>query len=294
MKPFIKLSMQLGECPRWNEQENCWYWIDIVGKRLFRCNETGTQHESQLLTFKPGCFFFTETNRIVIASDAGIFLLNEFGVEPVRLASPEQFNSSHRFNDGTATPDGRFIAGTLNEDTCTAGVSYLLSLNKNLSVSSQHLNRSYQIINGQAFSPCGEIYYVSDSPASAVWQYRYDATNGTLTEGKLFYQFIKDVEFPDGAAVDQQGNYWVALYGSGKIAVISPEGRKINEIELPVSQPTMLAFGGADLSELMITTAAQQLSKEDLIEQPDAGSLFILKTNSVGMRGSRIREKEIC
>jgi sugar lactone lactonase YvrE len=49
---------------------------------------------------------------------------------------------------------------------------------------------------------------------------------------------------PDGAAVDSEGNYWVAMFEGARIAKLSPEGVLLGEIKLPVRCPTMPAFGG--------------------------------------------------
>ena len=43
---------------------------------------------------------------------------------------------------------------------------------------------------------------------------------------------------------------------------------------MPVTHPTKCAFGGADLSDLFITSANRPLSPEARAAQPQAGSLF--------------------
>ena len=280
MQTFAKLNMQLGECPRWNPHDAHWYWVDILGRKLFRSN--GGLLNQRELPFTPACFFFTEQNQILLTADNGIYLLESFSAEPVCVTEASQLPQGHRFNDGTATPDGRFIAGTLLDGTSKTGVSYAGQLTGMQALQLNERPERYTIINGQCFSPDGNRYYVADSPECAVWQYDYDKNSGTLRNKQLFYQFERGQEFPDGAATDANGNYWVALYGAGKIAVISPQGERLKEVCVPVSQPTMVAFGGSQGDELLITSAAQTLNDAQLSEQPLAGSVFLLKTGTTG------------
>ena len=50
---------------------------------------------------------------------------------------------------------------------------------------------------------------------------------------------------PDGAAVDAEGDLWVAMYEGARIVQLAPDGALRREFELPVRCPTMPCFGGA-------------------------------------------------
>ncbi len=63
----------------------------------------------------------------------------------------------------------------------------------------------------------------------------------------------------------------------------SPEGDIDLILELSVSQPTCVAFGGSDLSLLFVTTARADLSEGQLTAEPDAGHLLVYKTNVAGL-----------
>jgi hypothetical protein len=60
---------------------------------------------------------------------------------------------------------------------------------------------------------------------------------------------------PDGAAVDVQGNYWVAMFEGARLLKLSPAGELLADIPVPAQCPTMPCFGGDDLQTLYITTA---------------------------------------
>jgi len=82
--------------------------------------------------------------------------------------------------------------------------------------------------------------------------------------------------------MDKKGGYWAALYGGQKLIRILPDGNLDKEIPLPVSQPTMPAFGGKDMKTLFVTSACQNLDNDDLTSQPLAGGLLAI---SVGFQG---------
>jgi sugar lactone lactonase YvrE len=87
---------------------------------------------------------------------------------------------------------------------------------------------------------------------------------------------------PDGATVDAEGFLWNARFGGGAVARFAPDGRLDRLLDLPASQPTSCAFGGADLETLYVTTATQGLDREALAREPLAGRLLALEP---GVRG---------
>jgi sugar lactone lactonase YvrE len=58
-------------------------------------------------------------------------------------------------------------------------------------------------------------------------------------------------------------------------------------VELPVSQVTCCAFGGAGLDTLFITTATQRMSPEARAAEPLAGGLFAVNVGVKGIADTR-------
>ena len=58
-------------------------------------------------------------------------------------------------------------------------------------------------------------------------------------------------------------------------------------IDLPVTQPTCVAFGGSDMDLLFVTSARENLSGKELVRQPHAGSMFIDRVAARGMSDAR-------
>jgi len=87
---------------------------------------------------------------------------------------------------------------------------------------------------------------------------------------------------PDGGAVDSEGAYWCAMFEGGRILRFSPTGELLREIRLPVRCPTMIAFGGADLRTLYITTARSNRPDAELVQYPLSGCVLSLRVDVAG------------
>ena len=70
--------------------------------------------------------------------------------------------------------------------------------------------------------------------------------------------------------------------GGGEVRRYDASGALTATIRLPVRQVTSCAFGGSDLSEMFITTAAYRMSPAERRAEPLAGSVF---TCGPGVRG---------
>lgn len=49
-------------------------------------------------------------------------------------------------------------------------------------------------------------------------------------------------------------------------------------MELPVANPTSVAFGGPDMSTLFVGTARENLTEQDLEQAPPSGAVFAVPT----------------
>jgi sugar lactone lactonase YvrE len=78
----------------------------------------------------------------------------------------------------------------------------------------------------------------------------------------------------DGAAVDVEGNYWVAMFEGQRLLRLAPDGRVLRELALPVRCATMPCFGGPDLRTLFVTTSRERRPADELAAQPWAGCVL--------------------
>src|SRR5690606_24532780 len=99
-------------------------------------------------------------------------------------------------------------------------------------------------------SPDQKFLYVNESIQRKVWAYDLQP-NGDIANKRLL------IEFPDhgmdGMRCDAQGNLYVARYGAGVVAVVSPAGELLREISLRGQRPTNVAFGGEDGKQVFVT-----------------------------------------
>ena len=109
--------------------------------------------------------------------------------------------------------------------------------------------------NGIAFSPDEKILYISNSdPARAIWMAYDVAADGTLANGRLFFDATDKVKagkkgLPDGLKVDEHGNLFAG--GPGGVLVFSPAGKHLGTIV--TTEPTANVAFGDDGSVLYMT-----------------------------------------
>lgn len=109
--------------------------------------------------------------------------------------------------------------------------------------------------NGIAFSPDFKTLYVAQSdPEAALWKSFPVKEDGTLGEGKVFYDVTDSVKddmpgLPDGMKVDKDGNLWAS--GPGGIYVFTAEGKLLGRIS--TGEKTANCAWGEDGSVLYLT-----------------------------------------
>ena len=143
------------------------------------------------------------------------------------------------------------------------------------------------VANTLAFSPTGDTLYFSDTRRYVTWRMAVNAPAGTLAPREIFKDYAESRDRPDGACVDSEGFLWNAIFGGGRVVRYAPDGRIDRVIELPVSNPTCVCFGGPDLRTLFITTAQRFLTRAQLRAEPWAGSLLAIDVDVAGLLEKR-------
>lgn len=104
--------------------------------------------------------------------------------------------------------------------------------------------------NGIELSPDEKTLYVNESVQRKVWAFDVDK-NGNLSNKRQFAEF-PDYGF-DGMKCDKQGNLYITRYGKGTIAVLSPEGKQLKEVQLKGKSCSNLVFGGKEGKTVFVT-----------------------------------------
>ena len=104
--------------------------------------------------------------------------------------------------------------------------------------------------NGVEVSPDNTVLYVNESIQRKVWAYDL-SENGEISDKRLLIHF--DNYGMDGMRCDSVGNLYTTRYNKGTIAIVSPKGNLIREVELLGKKPTNIAFGDIDGRTCFIT-----------------------------------------
>jgi gluconolactonase len=71
-----------------------------------------------------------------------------------------------------------------------------------------------------------------------------------------------------GARLGRYGNLYVTRYGKGTVAVLSPAGEVVREIDVLGESPSNLCFGGPDGRTVYVTEVKKQRLVQFRVERP--------------------------
>lgn len=232
-----------------------------------------------------GSMALCTTGEWIVAMETGIYQVQ---LQPKGFSSHEKLahvkhpTQNMRFNDGRCDRQGRFLSGTMFNDTQAGknvGSLYKFGMDHQFT----HLMGDLIVPNGLAFSPDGSTMYLADTHASrqTIWSFDYDIATGTPHNQRVFVDMHQHNGRPDGAAIDTDGCYWVCATDAGLVSRFTPQGKLDRSIAIPTVKPAMCAFGGDDFSTLFVTSLRRPgISEQD---DPHAGRVFALRPGVKGL-----------
>jgi len=119
--------------------------------------------------------------------------------------------------------------------------------------------------NGIDLSPNGKTLYVNESVQRNIWAFTI-TKDRSLTDKRLLIRF-PDHGF-DGMRVDIEGNLYVTRHGKGTVAVISPGGKVLREIDVLGTRPSNLCFGGPDGRTVYVTEVDHRRLVQFRVDRP--------------------------
>ncbi len=277
-KPFVKIENTLGECPLWHPEEKKLYWVDIEEGHLFRYDPFTSDLEIFDLGIQTGSFAFRKQGGLLLATAQGFAFWDEHSGTQANFAALYSADSEIMMNDGRVDSLGRFWAGSKGPSDTAA----LFLLEPDLSF--RKILPDITISNGIDWSQDNKYCYYVDSGKRAIFRFNFNLETGSLSSPEVFYSLDGEntSETPDGLVLDSAGNIWCAFWDGYRLVQFTPDGEVLSEIELPIGRPTSMTFGGDDLRTLYITSARTGLTKQELQNQPLAGSLFAFRTEIPG------------
>jgi sugar lactone lactonase YvrE len=284
----VAAASLLGESPLWHPREQVLYWCDIPGHRLNRWDPARGDLAHWDFDTDVACCAPMLDGGLLLALRDGLWRFDTATAQRRRLVAPPYDTAHERFNDGKCDPQGRMWVGTIYEPRDPP----LASLHCYTAGRLERRADGITVSNGLGWSPDGGTLYWSDTKAHTVYAFDFDGATGGISARRVFAQWpIKQPGQaldgyggrPDGAAVDAQGCYWVAMFEGQRVLRLSPQGELLREVVLPARCPTMPCFGGPGLKTLFITTARENRSAAELAELPMSGCVLALDVEVPGL-----------
>lgn len=267
----------VGEGPLWDVAEQALYYIDIVGKAVHRLDPATGTHRSWETPDLIGSMALRAGGGAILALATGVHALDfETGaVAPLALLDPP--DPAVQLADGKVDRRGRFVFGTSHRQMQQPlGGLFSLEAGK-----IRALDGDVHLGNGPCWSPDDQIFYHSDSVRKAIYAYDYDIATGTLANRRLWASTDDLDGIPDGATIDTDGCMWMAICEGAKVVQFRPDGKVERIIEMPVSLPASVMFGGSGLDQLYVPTLNPSFMGREAA--PDDGALYMIE--GLGVKG---------
>lgn len=273
---------ELLEGPVWSTMEQALYLVDIVAQTLIRYRPADQGLSKWKMPGDIGCVALRARGEsVAVALRSGLFGFN-IETEVLEPLAPADYDvRTTRFNDGCVDRQGRLWVGSIYEPRDhPAAALYRYDGHGVL----KRVRKGFTTSNGLAFSLDGRTAYFADTPQRKVWAFDIDDV-GDLHHQRVFIDFERMAlpGRPDGATVDSEGCYWLALIDAWRVARFDPTGKLMREIELPVRWPTKACFGGKELKTLYVTSLRAGRDPAQLAESPQTGTLLAIETEYKGV-----------
>jgi sugar lactone lactonase YvrE len=241
------------------------YYAEMGNDRVIRFDGTG----NLVFWSREGC----APTSVASAADGGIYVLCHRQGSVVRVSSTgetiavvDRDEAGQGFiNPNAAASDGKgglwlTSSGVFSPNAPAEGAVMHLDAKGRL----RRLAEGIHYANGVALSLDGTILFVSEHLERRVLAFDV-GKDGTLSGERVAVDLdaltnaVSDRGWwvgPDGLAVDEKGNLWIAEYGGGRVTAVSPDGRRLATIAVREAYTTAIAF--ADDGRLFITAPASR------------------------------------
>jgi sugar lactone lactonase YvrE len=271
---FADARAVLAESIVWDPSAQLLRWTDITLGTLNTATADGTVVSNVPLPPPLASFQPRASGGFVAALGDTVVVTDEQGVVEREIARVTHSTSGNRFNEGKCDPFGRFLVGSMNVTTGEPDAA-LYSVEPD--GTTRLLRGGFGVTNGMEWSDDGSMMYVTDTSVSTIFRGSY-GPDGELGELEPFIVG----QAHDGLVRDDEGCFWTAIYGGGRVERHGPDGAHLETVELPAANPTSVAFGGPDMSTLFVGTARENLSEQDLEQAPRSGAVFAVPTRVHG------------
>ena len=267
---LIDSQCTLGEGATWCASSGRFYWTDIEGKRLWRYDPRDRTSVSFAMPERLACFALCADPDALLLGLASRLAFFDLATGAIETITEVEAGLPTRLNDGRCDRQGRFVFGTKHDVDQAEAIGGFYRLNGDLSLERLPL-ADCAISNSIAFSPDGATMYYCDSPTRQIRVCDYPS----FGNDRVFVELQDAAGVPDGSTIDSDGGLWNAQWGGARVVRYAPDGRETARIDVPTSQPSCVAFGGAQFDTLYVTSARIGLDEQALQGDVGAGGVFI-------------------
>lgn len=272
-KLLVDSRCTLAESPVWEQARESYLWVDIENGILYRLKRGAITPEKWSFPHRLTMVIPDENGRYLLALDRKLAKFDPESEQLDWLCEVEQDKPDNRWNDGACDSRGRLWAGTMSTRfTQNSGSLYRVDRD---GIPEKVINL-VSISNGICWSLDEKTLYYIDSPTRKIQAFDFDLEKGFISFNRIAVTIPEELGTPDGMCMDRNGKLWVAHYGGFGVYCWDPEsGLQLDKIDLPAPHVTSCAFAGPENNELLITTARENLSAEQLQQYPQSGGVFI-------------------
>jgi gluconolactonase len=225
--------------------------VDIAFGLIYQINPQGSVKLLSEYDGEPNGLKIHQDGRIFVADHKnGLMLLDPQSGEIKPFIERYKTESFKGLNDLVFSKDGNLYFTDQGQTGLQDPTGRVFSLNTQGNLTC--LLNNVASPNGIALNPEENFLYIAVTRANSIWRAML-LPDGSITRVGNFIQ-LSGGSGPDGLAVDQAGNLYVAHAGLGTVWKFSPQGEPLLRIHSCAGKMTTnLAFGGKDNQDLFIT-----------------------------------------
>ncbi|MGA6118511.1 SMP-30/gluconolactonase/LRE family protein [Sphingobacterium anhuiense] len=271
---LVKSTCQLGESILWDKRNASIYWVDILGKKIYKHKFGGEQTSIWNLDDYVSKIVLNDRHGFILGMQGMLASWEEATniVKPI-IDIPHE-NGQIRTNDGGLDPDGNFWIGTMHMDAISGRGKLYCYKDQKLHV----MLDAVSIPNGIVWSGKLPYTYFIDTFTNEIRRYDFTKDTNETAHYDVLVKIPSEYGSPDGMCIGPDGNLWVAHWGGyGVYCWDINTGKLLDRIYVDAPHVTSCVFGGSNNQDLFISTAKVGLDEQQLLKYPDSGSVFHYK-----------------
>ena len=282
----LDVQSQLGEGVVWDAERQVVWFVDIKRHLLWHYDPATGSNSASQAPDQIGWAIPADNGQLLCGLKTGLYLFSPETQRFEFLMKVPGEPAGNRLNDACTDPWGRVWFGSMDDSEGSAsGRFYVFDRGEIRPAGPSGI----AITNGPAVSAQGDRIYFTDTSSQKIMV--ADLSKGGVGAAQPFVDtgsLFPDA-YPDGPVVDAEDHLWTGLYLGSRVARFSPDGELVATVEIPARDVTKLAFGGADLSTVYVTSAIKNMELADMEAYPLAGGLYAFDAPVKGFAATRAR-----